>query len=331
MNNNLTLFDVAVVGAGLAGLSCAKELSQLGCRVVVLDKSRGLGGRVATRRINNLPIDHGLPYLQPQGKLSQQLIQRLNEENLIQPWHSQIPDTYIAPQGMTAIAKFMARDLEVWRQSRVEKIEPIEGQVWHLSLDSQKGLTAKAVVMAIPAPQALTLLEPLTPKGLNADLIAKLHQVKFDPCLSVMAGYKATIVLPKQLSKQPFISIEEDSYLAWLGLDSSKRTQSQAAVLVIRSTAEFAQKHLETTNLAPAAQQLISRAGELFTPELKEPQWYQIHRWRFSIPHNFINELYLATHQPLPLICCGDWCGGNSIESALASGLVAATQISNLN
>ncbi len=331
MNNNLTLFDVAVIGAGLTGLSCAKELSQLGSRVVVLEKSRGLGGRVATRRINDLRVDHGLPYLQPQGKLSGQLIQRLHQENIIQPWHSQFPDTYIAPQGMSEIAKFIGKDLEVWRQSRVEKIEPTEAQTWHLTLDSQENLTAKAVVMAIPAPQAVTLLEPLITKGLNPDFLGKLHQIKFNPCLSVMAGYNTATVLPKQLNKQPFVSLQEDSYLAWLSLDSSKRSQSPVPVLVIHSTTEFAQKYLDTTNLEPVAQKLLSRTGELFGIELKEPQWYQIHRWRYSIPEQFINEVYLETNQPLPLICCGDWCGGNSIESALASGLATATQISNLN
>ena len=71
------MFDVAIIGAGLAGLTCAQQLHQVGYQVVIIEKSRGVGGRVATRRLQDTRADHGVRYLEPQGKLLQQLIDLL--------------------------------------------------------------------------------------------------------------------------------------------------------------------------------------------------------------------------------------------------------------
>ncbi|HEY9877697.1 MAG TPA: FAD-dependent oxidoreductase, partial [Leptolyngbyaceae cyanobacterium] len=62
-------------------------------------------------------------------------------------------------------------------------------------------------------------------------------------------------------------------------------------------------------------------------PWLDTPNWVQVHRWRYAFPQSPLNQDYLHTPTPLPLICCGDWCGGKLIESALQSGLAAAVQI----
>ena len=87
----MTLQDVAVVGAGLAGLVCARRLQQAGLAVTVLEKSRGLGGRMATRRIDGSPLDHGARYVQPQSKLLQALTQYWLDQQLLTPWQ---PQTY---------------------------------------------------------------------------------------------------------------------------------------------------------------------------------------------------------------------------------------------
>ncbi|MEM5838710.1 FAD-dependent oxidoreductase, partial [Pediococcus acidilactici] len=107
------MFDVAVIGAGLAGLVCAQQLTQAGYNVVVVEKSRGLGGRVATRRVHGTCADHGLRYLEPKSHLLQQLVQVLCERNLLQVWNTyeQLPQQqpkpaskssrYVAPDGMS--------------------------------------------------------------------------------------------------------------------------------------------------------------------------------------------------------------------------------------
>ena len=353
------MFDVAIIGAGLAGLTCAQQLHQAGYSVVVVDKSRGVGGRMATRRLHDTRADHGVRYLEPQGKLLQPLIEILVQRGILQAWTDTIYELkptklesgvtshshpspltphpsqltrYVAPAGMTAVAKFLATNLEIWLNRRVESITPTEKQTWHLTLDSTdempKELTARAVVVAIPAPQALMLLEPLVQTNLPPAFLDSLRCVEFDPCLSVMAGYSAVGEIHQlPLPAWKACTISNDTDLAWIGLDSSKRSDAQIPIFVLQSTAEFAKLYLDTEDLKPAGQQLLSRAAQLLLPWLDRPDWFQVHRWRYAFPSRPLNQDCLDTTTPLPLVCCGDWCGGNLIESAMNSGLAAAAKI----
>lgn len=350
------MFDVAIIGAGLAGLTCAQQLHQAGYSVVIVEKSRGVGGRVATRRLHDTCADHGVRYLEPQGKLLQPLIKRLLQRGILQDWTDTIYElkptksesvvtsdshplpltpylstltSYMAPAGMTAVAKFLASGLEIRLSRRVQAMTPTAERTWHLTLDSTDeaptALTAGAVVVAIPAPQALVLLEPLAETGLPPEFFASLRSVEFDPCLSVMAGYSVDLPLPTWKA----CTLSKDSELAWIGLDSSKRPDAQMHIFVLQSTAEFAKRYLDAEDLNPAGEQLLSHAAKLVIPWLNTPDWFQVHRWRYAFVRRSLNQEYLDSGGRLPLVCCGDWCGGNLIESAMNSGLAAAVEINN--
>jgi len=342
------VFDVAIIGAGLAGLTCGQQLQQAGYSVVVVEKSRGVGGRVATRRLQNTYADHGVRYLELQGTLSQQLIEVLDKRGIVQSWTDTIYELksaeaesghtlhphpakrtrYLAPAGMTAVAKFLASGLDIWLGQRVQAIASTPEQSWFLTLESGETLTAGAVVVAIPAPQALMLLEPLDQTSLSAEFLDSLRSVDFTPCLSVMAGYstvEANHELPLPTWKA--CTLPNDSDLAWIGLDSSKRLDAQIPVFVLQSTAEFAQHYLDAEEFKPVGQYLLSRAAQLLMPWLDRPDWFQVHRWRYAFPSRALDRDCLDAAIPSPLVCCGDWCGGNLIESALNSGLAAASQI----
>ena len=343
------MFDVIVIGAGIAGLVCAQQLQSCGYKVVVVEKSRGLGGRVATRRLSDTRADHGACYLSPKGELLGRFVQLLCSRGILQVWTDTVykysttqqlqaaagSPRYIAPDGMSAIAKFLATGLEIRLQMRVEAITPVRAHEprplqWHLSFDSsntitQPPLTAKAVVMAIPAPQALTILQPLAETGLPAVFLEQLRCVEFDPCLTVIAGYPALL---DRATDWKAITFVDDSDLGWIGLDSSKRLKpGQSLVFVLHSSAEFARLHLEAEDLQPFGRNLLTRASEYLLPPLAEPEWMQVHRWRYAFPSHPLQATYLSTTTPLPLVCCGDWCGGNLIESAMHSGIAAAEQI----
>jgi renalase len=119
------MLEIAVIGVGIAGLTCAQKLQQAGKSVVLIDKSRGLGGRLATRRLAGTHADHGVCYLQPKGELFRQWIGELVAAGILRVWTEGIhslstdgilqPPTkftpyYAAPLGATSIAKYLARD-----------------------------------------------------------------------------------------------------------------------------------------------------------------------------------------------------------------------------
>lgn len=325
------MFDVAIIGAGIAGLACAQQLRQAGYSVVIVEKSRGVGGRMATRRLGDTCADHGIRYLEAQGKWLPSLIEVLRQRSILQVWQNQ-DNQYVAPAGMTAVAKFLSKDLEIWLNRRVEAITPTAENTWHLTLNSPDTtyteLTAKAIILAIPAPQALTLLDPLE-KTLPPIFLDSLNSVKFDPCITVMAGYQTEqISLPnwqqKSLANHP--ENLENPDLGWISLDSSKRLNPKAPIFVLQSTADFANRYLDTEDLKPVAQELLSKAA-LLIPGLDEPEWLQVHRWRYAFPKLALSQNYLYSATPLPLICCGDWCGGNLIDGAMNSGVAAAEKL----
>lgn len=342
--------DVAVVGAGLAGLICAQQLKQAGYRVVVVEKSRGLGGRLATRRLHHSCADHGVRSLDVQGQLSQHLIQALLTSEVIHLWAegflkgetpspADSPSTqphYAAASGLTAVAKFLAQGLEVWRGQRVQALKATD--FWQLTLEASGVdplplLSARAVVMAIPAPQALTLLERLLAAEPAADLIQQVQSVQFDPCITAIATYPSEKLADlKHLPEQAQMFADAvAANLAWISIENTKRP-AEVPIIVAQSTAKFAEQYLEVSDLQPVGQQLLDAAASLAS-WLDSPVELQVHRWRYAFVRQPLPEPCLATALPLPLVGCGDWCGDKTdrpIERALQSGLAAAHQMTQL-
>ncbi|WP_416666944.1 NAD(P)/FAD-dependent oxidoreductase [Egbenema bharatensis] len=340
-----TIADVAVIGAGLAGLICAQRLQQAGLRVIVVEKSRGLGGRMATRRLPNSHADHGVRYLDAQGLLTQQLIDRCSAHQILQPWldrihifdrtglHPSQPQArYAAKLGITAVAKALGSGLEIWRGQRVQVVTTTPESLWNLRLEpvgeqAFPPLSAKSLVMTIPAPQALTLLEPLLQQGLVPELVQRVRSVQFAPCITAIAAYAAAQRSIAATSPWQAVRFLDDPDLDWVAIDSSKQPEAPDPVVVVQSSPRLAQDHLETADLQPIGQHLLDRAAHALAPWLASPAILQVHRWRYAFASQSLSDHCIATEDPLPLVCGGDWCGGNDIESALRSGVSAAEQI----
>jgi renalase len=334
MQSHFDGVDVAIVGAGLAGLVCAQALQQQGYKVAVVEKSRGLGGRLATRRLPQGFADHGVRYLEAQGDFSQQLIQVLLAQNVIQPWMAEVhlwnpdgtlPDIstqrYASLNGITAAAKFLAKGLQIFRGQRVQSVA--FDRTWDLALEPVDevipNVSAKNLVMAIPAPQAVMLLESLS--GLSDEFLAKIRSLTFDPCLTAIATYPSSLQLP---TWKALVSTQ-DPAIAWVCFENSKSANASYPVLTVQSNATFAEQNFEAEDLQAIGHQLLAYVATLI--KLPPPDLLQVHRWRYAFARNPLSETCLSADS-LPLVCAGDWCGGRSIESALRSGLAAAAVIS---
>lgn len=352
MTNPSFDFDVAVIGAGMTGLTCAKQLRQAGDRVVILEKSRGVGGRIATRRLHETLADHGTCYLTPKGEAFRHLLEPLVAKGVVQVWTETVHELssdgtlnesperyprYVAPAGMTAIAKSLATNLDIRFSHLVQSLTLVDNAYWQLTAqkinsDQTKAtvtVTARAIVIAIPAPQASALLQTLPSEVLSETFLQQVQDVAFAPCLSVMAGYTPgcqqewDVKYPNVRS----LTFVKDNNLAWLGLDSSKRVAPPQPVFVVQSTAAFAEQHLDAIDLQAAGYQLLKRSAEKLVPWLAKPEWLQVHRWRYAFAKTPLTEPYLAAETPVPLVCAGDWCGGVKAEQAVLSGLAVADRI----
>jgi renalase len=346
------MWDVAIAGAGMSGLACAVALQEAGYRVVVVEKSNGVGGRVATRRLNHTWVDHGAPTfsrnLQDEAQYGA-FVTDLIQQDLIQPWPSdriyqasihqgqwylethQVSSPaidYVAPAGMTAIAKSLTDNLDICRAQRVAAIQlDAEASYWQISTESAAAgeqpmtLRAKALVLAMPAPQAFTLCSPLAEIGIPSSLLTALQDVTFDPCIAAIAGYP----LAESLSWSELRS-DEDPIIQRILCDSHKRLTPGELWLTLHSTSVFAAQYLDLDVIA-AGQQMLEHLGQVYLPWMAQPSSLQVHCWRSAIASGGYPGEPLSANFDLPFWICGDWCTGSTIQDAFEAGLDVAQRL----
>lgn len=345
--------DVIVVGAGLAGLTCARRLHHAGYQVSLLEKSRGVGGRLATRRLDGMPLDHGARYLTVASPRWQWLIDRWLAEQLIVPWRPQSyglgagrtlrdrPLTamlYAAPAGMNAVGKELAEGLMIHHHQRVINLSTSSDPRWTITTQRAADQTtgqfrAKAIVMALPAPQIVPMLSSLGTWAPIKTVTKALETVSYAPMITVMAQYANALTqpadpLPCAAAAPWMVEGQADTALFWVGLDSSKRSLDRINV-VIHSSAAFARDWLEATDLQPAGEALLAHASQRVADWLARPHHWQVHRWRYAFVERPCEQPMPMATTPLPLITCGDWCGKAHLDSALEAGWRAAATLHN--
>jgi renalase len=349
------MWDVAIAGAGICGLTCAVALQEAGYRVVVVEKSRGVGGRVATRRLEHAWVDHGAPTLSRDLQDEAQygaFVSSLIRQDLIQPWpagqlHQAVLHRgkwrtqtiqssgslrdYIAPAGITAIAKSLTDNLDICRGQRVDAIQLDSQQsYWQILTEpaatpaatSEQPMTlrCKALVLAIPAPQAFDLCAPLAEIGMSPLVINALQNVTFDPCLTAIASYPS---IPLPWSE---LRCEQDPMIQRILCDSRKRSTPESSWFAIHSTPVFATQYLDA-DFSEAGQQMLEHLGQVYLPWMANPSSFQVHRWRYAIASNGFPGEPLSANFDLPLWICGDWCVGATIQDAFEVGLDVAQRL----
>lgn len=333
--------DVIVIGAGISGLTCAQQLKQAGLDVSIVEKSAGVGGRMATRRLQGTWVDHGAQLISAKSDDFSRFIRKLEEKKIVKEWTRNVyqlssdglrpPEAdnrhprYCCPLGMTAIAKHMASELNIINNNRIVGVSH-DNRKWQLISDRQEILETSAIVSTIPAPQFLTLFEEVLSTAPN--FLQAVQSVKFAPSVTIMAGYSNSYDIPEEWQA---IQCVDDPILSWISHDSSKHSdRSLQPVFVFQSTAEFARQSMEEPDLEVAGKPLLNQSGRLLAPWLASPEWWQVHRWRYALSEESLGVSCLSTAVPLALVCAGDWCAGKNIEAAYHSGLAAAESVIHL-
>ncbi len=322
MSAEHTSAEILIVGAGIAGLRAARTLQEAGKAVVVLEKSRGLGGRAATKRLHGTHADHGAQYFTARNPRLQKQVDSWLETGVLEVWtrgfHKLTPDgleapdegypRYAFPDGMNTFGKLLGDDLDVRREALVTGVAKV-ATGWSVTLADGTAYTAETLILNAPAPQTLILGQDV----FGDDTKDALSRVTFAPCLALMAGFAQ--------AAPEWSGIEaKDGPVSWLANDSSKRpgtNETGETTLVLHGSPAFSEMHLETPETA--LPEMLAVAASLgFT----EPLWTQIQRWRYSKVTRPYDGPYLKEGDNLYL--CGDWCGGAKVEAAYLSGLEVA-------
>ncbi|MGI9049521.1 MAG: NAD(P)/FAD-dependent oxidoreductase [Rubrobacteraceae bacterium] len=326
MTNN----SCVVVGAGISGLLAARELRDNGWQVVVLDKGRGVGGRMATRRVGEGNFDHGTQFFTVRGDRFGKLVESWKSAGVVKEWTRGFTDAggersedghprYCGSEGMTSIPKYLARDLDVRTGERVVEVNLRDG-VWEVGADSGTRVEGAALLLTAPVPQSLTLASSGN-FDLQDEARRKLENVSYDPCLALMALLDGPGVVPEPGGVQI-----KDEPLDWIG-DNRQKGISEANSVTVHAGPGWSREHYDEPE-EQVSRELLELAGE----QLGEPLENKVHetsltRWRYSWVTNAHPDPYLAVNEAPPLLFAGDAFGQPKVEGASLSGLAAADRL----
>lgn len=314
-NNARMSVDILIVGAGMAGLSCARGLRATGHRPLVLDKGRGPGGRMATRRATveagELRFDHGAQYFTVRDAGFAALLDAL--PGATATWNDGGAEPHrVGRPGMSALPRAMAADLDLRQGVEVTALERA-GAGWRVETTSGP-IEAAQVVLTLPAPQAARL------RGMPETLVPRLTAVEMAPCLTLMAAFPAA-------APRPFVQARpEGGPLAWIAQDSTKPGRAaHATAWVAQATPAWSRAHLEEDRATIAQRLLPALAAEIgAAPE--DALHVAGHRWRYARVATPLGAAFLRAPEGT-LHLGGDWCLGPRVEAAWASGAAIAEDL----
>ena len=325
--------DTAIIGAGWAGLTAARLLAKAGREVVVLEKSRGPGGRSATRRSDGARFDHGAQYFTARSAAFGRHLQQWRDAGLVDRWqprlavfgkksaenegHRDSSDTqrFVAVPGMNGVCHHLAEGLDCRFDTRVSALQ-YEGR-WWLELDSGETLQARRLLITAPPAQAAALLGAADP------LHDELARVSFNPCIAGMLSFDSAL--------DPGFDaafVNGSDVLSWVACDSSKPGRS-GRNWVLHATAAWSQAHLEQT-FDDSATHLVAAFAELVDEALPALNVQTAHRWRYAQAGEPQARGHIGD-EARRLAIAGDWLAGSRIEGAWTSGRKAGEWLARLD
>jgi hypothetical protein len=302
--------DVAIVGAGIAGLTAARALQAAGLSVTVLDKGRGVGGRVATRRLEGGTFDHGAQAVDG----STPGIWAALAGSLPAGVLARCAGRWIGRAGMTSIAKALADRLRVLTGTRVLSIAR-QSDGYELSLESGSAMNARAVIVTAPVPQTLELLG-LGQVDLDPDDTRLLSQIEYAPCLVALA-----VLERAPAAREPWVEVAHDAVA--LVANHAARGVSAIPAVTVHATPMFSEAHWDAPREQSAAS-LMARA----MPWIDAPvSVLQGHGWRYARPRAGLGIGCLPLKGAGNLVVAGDAFTSGDLAGAYLSGCAAAEAV----
>lgn len=260
--------SVAVIGAGMAGLACARRLADAGLAVSVFDKGRRPGGRVATRETEHGGFDHGAQFFTARDPEFLRVLAPLRAEGVIRPWAApgRAEPVWVGVPGMAALPLSLARGLDVRCGVTVSRVEGAPRR-WRLrDLDGDEQGPFHAVLLTPPAPQLAALWPGDAPEALAG--------IAYQPCWTLLLHRPDTAPLP---------SVRTDpAVIAWVAHEQDKPGRGGGARCTVQASAEWSSAWLEAEPpLVQAA--LLAALADAWGPGVHEWSVAAVHRWRYAL------------------------------------------------
>lgn len=333
--------DVLIIGAGIAGLIAARHLVDAGRDVIVIDKGRGVGGRMATRRLSGATFDHGAQFVSVRSDEFASIMDGWLEKGVARLWSHGFADGYTgdgslltaAADGtrtphtpardghpryrgapaMTAIPKHLAVGLDVRLGVTARAVRRLDER-WAVGADAGRGYRSEAVVVTAPVPQTLALLDA-GEVPLAAAARETLGAIEYDPCVALLALADGPVSLP-----DPGVLRAPNDTIEWVADNRTKGVSERGPAITVHCAPGFSETYYDEPEDALASRVLAALADTAradFTAT-------QVKRWRYSRPRRPLDVGAWTEGLPSGLVLAGDAFAGARVEGAVLSGLAAA-------
>lgn len=331
--------NVAVIGAGISGLFAARTLQDHGISVSVFEKSRGVGGRMSTRRTEDgTTFDHGAQYFTARDRRFIRYVESWVEQGIVAKWpdqklggdqkivviedgaiksESSSDDRFVAVPTMNSICKHLADGLDVRTQTRIGKalqVSPTDSGVELFDEENKSLGQFGRLIVSTPAAQAAELV-----KGFP-ELAETVSKVRMNPCWATMVAFLQPI------TDQWVGAFLHSSFLSWAARNSTKPNRDpNVEHVVIHANPEWTAEHWEHKP-SEIAEMMLAEFWRVTGLAALPNTHLQSHRWKFAIPVEPSVERCF-TDETSTVIACGDWASGSRVEGAFLSGMAAAGRI----
>jgi renalase len=313
--------DVLVIGAGMAGLNAAAKLKRAGRHVLVIDKGRGVGGRMASRRIDGSTFDHGAQFITARNPRFAEIMDQMRRDGTVEKWScgftngDHFQTRWLGRPTMSAVAKHLAHGLDVRLETPVAALRRI-GDHWRAEVRSDCAFTAGSVVLTPPVPQSLAILDTCG-IALTPEMRTRLSGIEYERCLAVLAVLEGPSRIPS-----PGGFVPTEGPVAWLADNQLKGISTEPSV-TIHANHAFSVAHWDGDRDVSGRALLNASAQWIGTGITK----FQVHGWRYSRPIRCDVERCVMVCPSPPLVLAGDGFGEPSVEGAVLSGRAAAESI----
>jgi hypothetical protein len=305
--------DVVVVGAGIAGVACARALTAASVGVRVLERSGRPGGRMSSPPLHERPVDLGAAYFTVSDDEFSAVVDDWRERGLAVPWTDTLrshdpsagwedrpgPWRWSAPGGLRSLVADLASDLPIETGRTVGSVASVgPGPL-------VDGEPAAAVVLAMPDPQDARVLDP------SSSAARAVADRPWDPVIAVALGFAT-----RCWAELPAAFVNDHPDLSLIADDGARRGDG-APVLVAHTTATRAQRHLADPSAAVGP--VVSAVTELLDLP-QAPAWTHAHRWTFASPSQARTEEFFLDDGLVGL--AGDAWGSPKVQTAWRSGTV---------
>lgn len=296
--------DIAIIGAGMAGLSCATALQAAGRRVTLFDKGRRPSGRLASRVVSadghTFAFDYGALYMTARDDGFVAQLRAWEAAGVAARWPAAGEDAWVGTPGMDAPLAAMAQPLDVRWSTHVHAVRR-EGARWQVQLAEETAGPFDAVVLALPAEQVVPMAD-----GVDEALAGLARDHGSAPCWTGMLGFAGAIDAPDLLDGGGIIDRA--------ARNPAKPGRADGEAWTIHAAADWSARHVEAERDWVVAQ--LTAALRERVPGMAAPVFGAAHRWRYARSDAGGYGCYWRDG----LGACGDWLIAPRVEAAWRSG-----------